>query len=119
MHELSIAQNILEIVHQYIPPEDRHRVVKVGMKVGELSGVVVESLEFCFGAVNAGTPMEGAQLNIERIPLQAECRTCRSRFHVEESVFRCPDCGSTDLEITTGRELQVTDIELRDGEETT
>ena len=117
MHELSIAQNILEIVQQYVPLQDRHRITRVGMKLGELSGVVVDSLEFCFGAINAGTPMEGARLDIEHIPLQAECKTCKTRFHVEESRFRCPACESEDLEITAGRELQVTDIELRDGEE--
>jgi len=117
MHELSIAQNVLDIVHQYVPAEDRHRIATVGMNVGELSGVVVDSLEFCFTAITSDTPMREARLKVVEIPLQARCRSCAAAFRVEHSQFSCPSCGSTDLEITAGRELQVTDIELRDGEE--
>ena len=118
MHELSIAQNILDIVHQYVPPEDRGRITRVGMKIGELSGVVVDSLEFCFTAIISGTPMVDARLNVVQVPIQARCRSCSSAFQVDQSVFRCPNCGGSDLEVTAGRDLQVTDIELRDGEGT-
>ena len=117
MHELSIAQNVLDIVHQYVPPEDRHRIATVGMKIGELSGVVVDSLEFCFTAITSATPMKDARLKVTEIPVQARCRTCSATFRVEYSEFRCPSCGGTDIEVTAGRELQVTEIELRDGEE--
>ncbi len=114
MHELSIAQSILEIVQQHLPADGTPSVRTVSMKVGELSGVVTESLEFCFQAITAGTPLEGARLAIERLPVRARCRACASVFPVEESVFRCGSCGSDDLEIISGRELQVTEIELAD-----
>ncbi len=117
MHELSIAQSVLDIVHQYVPADDRHRIATVGMKIGELSGVVVDSLEFCFTAITSATPMKDARLKVTEVPVQARCRTCAATFRVKDSDFRCPSCGSGDLEITAGRELQVTDIELRDGEE--
>lgn len=117
MHELSIAQNILDIVQQYVPASDSRNVKTVRMKVGELSGVVTESLEFCFGAIIMGTHLEGARLDIEQIPLQTECKQCAKLFRVEENNFRCPTCGSDDLSIVSGRELQVTEIELNDGGE--
>jgi hydrogenase nickel incorporation protein HypA/HybF len=115
MHELSIAQNIVDIVQQYVPDTDSGNVRTVRMKVGELSGVVSESLEFCFGAIIMGTPLEGAHLAIEQIPLQTECRKCGNVFRVEEYNFRCPACASDDISIVSGRELQVTEIELNDG----
>lgn len=114
MHELSLAHNVLEIVQQYVPPEDAHTVKTVRMKIGELSGVVVESLEFCFEAITTGTSLHGARLDVEQIPLRSECRQCATLFRVEQNNFRCPSCGSSNLTIVSGRELQVTEIELND-----
>jgi hydrogenase nickel incorporation protein HypA/HybF len=114
VHELSIAQNILEIVRQYVPQEKERAVKSVRVMVGDLSGVVSESLTFCFGALTTGTPLERATLAITAVPLQAECRDCRRRFTVEQLQFLCPACGGTDLLILSGKELQVTEIELLD-----
>jgi hydrogenase nickel incorporation protein HypA/HybF len=114
MHELSIAQSILEIVQHHLPADGSRNVRTVSMKVGELSGVVTDSLEFCFQAITAGTTLEGARLAIEHLPVRARCRTCSAAFPVEQSVFRCTSCGGSDLEIVSGRELQVTEIELAD-----
>src|SRR5512140_134057 len=116
MHELSIAQSILEIVRQHLPANGSQNVRTVNMKVGELSGVVTDSLEFCFEAITTGTPFEGARLAIEHLPVRARCRTCAAVFPVEQSVFRCTSCRGEDLEIVSGRELQVTEIELADDE---
>ena len=115
MHELSLAQNVLEIVQQYLPADNAHAVRCVRMKVGELSGVVIDSLDFCFNALASGTPLQGVRLEIEQIPLRARCRKCSNVFRIENTLFRCVACGSTDLEILSGRELQVTEIELDDG----
>lgn len=114
MHELSIAQSILEIAERHLPPDRGQRVTAVRLKVGELAGVVEESLLFCFGAITAGTRLEGASLDIERVPLSARCGRCTLSFAVRNSTFLCPSCGSGDLVVTGGRELQVTEIELQD-----
>jgi hydrogenase nickel incorporation protein HypA/HybF len=114
VHELSIAQSICEIVGQYVTPEKQHAVKSVRVLVGDLSGVVPESLRFCFGAITAGTPLERAGLTITAVPLEAECRDCRRRFTVEQLQFLCPACGGTDLAVLSGKELQVTEIELHD-----
>jgi hydrogenase nickel incorporation protein HypA/HybF len=112
MHELSIAHNVLEIVQQYVPMNQQEDVRTVRMMVGELSGVVADSLAFCFQAITAGTPLERAVLEIEHIPLRARCRQCENLSTIEQTRFQCPACGSTDVEITSGRELQVREIEL-------
>ena len=58
MHELSIAQNILEIVHQYVPEEQRAKVQSVKVQVGRLSGVVA--------ALPRGAGVAGLALRLER-----------------------------------------------------
>jgi hydrogenase nickel incorporation protein HypA/HybF len=114
LHELSIAQSICEIVEQYVPAASRQHVRSVRVLVGELSGVVPDSLAFCFTAITAGTPLGGASLEITHVPLRAECRSCHETFHVEQPVFLCPSCGGSDLLTLSGRELQVSQIELND-----
>jgi len=114
VHELSIAQSIYDIVAQHVPPEQRRAVKSVRLLVGELAGVVPESLSFCFGAITSGTPLERAELTITPVPLKAACRECRRKFVVAELRFQCPECGKTDVEVLSGKELQVTEIELID-----
>ncbi len=115
MHELSLAQNIVEIVRQHVPEDNGRTVRSVKLQLGEMAGVIPDSLMFCFEAIISGTSLEGAILDIEQVPLKAECRSCRRRFAVVENVFACPDCGSSDLAILSGRELQVVEIEVSDG----
>lgn len=112
LHELSIAQSIVEIVEQNLPANGSPRVRSIRLKVGELAGVVVDSLEFCFAAITSGTRLDGATLDVDRIPLMVVCRTCHQTFHVEQFVFLCPTCGRGDVEVVSGRELQVSEIEL-------
>ncbi len=112
MHELSIAQNIVEIVERNLPPGDHRTVRVVRLTVGEMAGVVVDSLEFCFNAITAGTYLDGTALEIVHIPIAASCEACGKAFAVQDSMFRCPDCGSLNVVLTAGQELQVKEIEL-------
>ena len=116
MHELSIARDILDIVNQYVAPEQMNAVRSVRLKVGKLSGIVPESLEFCFSAVVSDTPLAQANLEIERIPTRAECPDCGNSFLIDDPAFLCPRCGSTSIRVVSGTELQVVEIELADQE---
>lgn len=68
MHELGVAQSILDIVRAYVPAEKGAAVREVRLRVGDRAGVLVESLEFCFGVAVAGTPYESAVLAVDRVP---------------------------------------------------
>jgi hydrogenase nickel incorporation protein HypA/HybF len=114
MHELGIAESILQIVQQSIPEEGAASVRIVRIRVGQLSGIVPDSLDFCFSAIVHDTPMRHARLEIEQVPLTSECRDCRKRFQVSEADFSCPACTSTNLELVSGRELEVVEIEMAD-----
>lgn len=115
MHELTIAQNICDIVKRELEDIDGIKEVrKIRVKVGKLSGVVPDSLNFCFGFVSEGTPMEGASLEIEEIPVEVECNRCGDRFSLQEPLFVCPGCGSGDLGILAGQELLLQSIEVEE-----
>jgi hydrogenase nickel incorporation protein HypA/HybF len=114
MHELGIAQNILQIVQQAVPETGAPCVRIIRIRVGQLSGVVPDSLDFCFSAIVNDTEMKQARLEIEQVPLTSECRDCRQRFPINELDFFCPACKSTNLELVSGRELEVVEIEMAD-----
>lgn len=111
MHELSIAESILEIVSESVPDRNK-KVLSVTVEVGELTAVIPESLQFCFNAIIEETPYRGAQLIIREKKLTGACRTCGSGFPINNYLFQCPDCGSTDVEVTGGQELNVTELEV-------
>jgi len=117
MHEMSIAESIIEIVQQHLPKHEGCKVRSVTLRVGALAGIVPESLEFCFTALTTDTPLDGARLTIGRVPLAATCRACgvTSEIHLES--FACPACQDSNIEVLSGTELQVTEIETDDGSE--
>ena len=114
MHELGIAQNILEIVQQAVPKEQVPAVRWIRLRIGQFSGIVPDSLEFCFQAIVSETPMHQAGLAIERVPTVFQCRKCAYRFHVNDLEYLCQACKSSDLEIISGKELDIVEIELAD-----
>ena len=114
MHELSIAQSILEIVEQHVPGDRQRCIRSVMVDVGELSGVVPESLSFSFEVIVAGTPLESARLEIRRIPVIMRCPDCAAEIERETPVFECSGCGGKNLRMIAGNELQVREVELED-----
>lgn len=115
MHEMGIAKQIIEIATSSIPDgmEDIS-VERVNLKVGKLSSVVPDSLTFCFENLSIDTPLAGADLNIEVVPILARCNECKSEWTINEPIFMCEKCKSGSIEILSGRELDITSIELED-----
>lgn len=114
MHELSVAQNIVEIIQEHVPSDGLRRVKNVSLKIGELAGVVPDSLEFCFDAITEQTPMRNAVLVIEHVPFAVECRKCGKVLTNSVGTLVCAGCGSDETRIASGNELLVTAIELLD-----
>ncbi len=114
MHELSIAKNILEVAREHLPADSSAAVRNVRLRVGDLAGIVPESLEFCFKVLAAGTGFEGSRLTIERVPVVVECRRCGTRSGVDGRGYLCASCGFPDVVIVHGRELEIVSIELDD-----
>jgi len=113
MHELSIAQDILDIVFSNVPADEYENVAEIKVKIGEMAGVVPESLEFCFKAIASETQLANATLIIDKIPFILKCNSCNITSSNEMGIRICPDCGSSDTRIISGTELEVTEVELR------
>lgn len=112
MHELSIAQSVIEIVEDNIKSQPSSKVRTVFMKVGKMSNVLVDSLVFGFDSLISGTELEGAKLEVEEIPLKIKCNECLAETELERFTFMCTKCKSTKVEIISGNELTVSEIEL-------
>ena len=109
MHELSIADAVVRIACEHA---GGRRVTRVEVSVGRLRQVVPESLEFAFELVARGTPVEGAELALQEVPVRVACRRCAEETEVDEFPLACSFCGSLDVEVVAGEELQVEALEL-------
>jgi hydrogenase nickel incorporation protein HypA/HybF len=114
MHELSVAQEILGIVNQYLSNPLPNTVKSIKVKVGKLSNILPDSLTFCFEALTSQTPLEGTKIEILQIPVKIICINCNKESEIDPPVFACPVCGNNRIKIISGTELQVDEIELFD-----
>ena len=112
MHELSIATNLLQLIVEQQKEHQFNRVSRIHLVIGEFSTVVPEALEFSFEIVSQGTVAEGAEIVIRTLPLVLKCHACGSEFETEPYMFVCPQCGSTEVEIVSGNELNIESIEV-------
>jgi hydrogenase nickel incorporation protein HypA/HybF len=109
VHELAIAEGVVEVVAERIGAA---RAVRVILRVGRLTCVEPEAVRFCFEACARGTPVEGAALEIVDVPARARCRACGApELEVDARIPLCA-CGSADLELVSGEELSVAAVEV-------
>jgi hydrogenase nickel incorporation protein HypA/HybF len=115
VHELSIAISRIEAACGKAATLGDVRVEAVCVRIGPLSGVVKEALSFCFDAAAQGTAIEGARLEIEDVPAVVFCPHCsEERQLASVQHLRCPVCGELTPEVTSGRELELTALEVYD-----
>ena len=114
MHEMSIAINIFEVVQRHLPKERNTRVKKIFLRAGKLAAIYPLALDTCLRAVSRDTPVAGAEIVIDEVPIRAQCRSCQAITEFDEPPFVCAMCGGTQLDITSGRELFVESIEVED-----
>ena len=112
MHELSIAQSVIEQVEQAAGKEKAVRVLTVTLAIGALSGIERESLEFVFPMAAEGTIAAGAVLVVEEVPATAKCRACHAESDAQTPLLTCGKCGSSDVDVSGGRDLFIKSVEL-------
>ncbi len=112
MHEMSIAQSLVEIIQEEMSRHNASTLRSVTLHIGKMSAIVPDSLSFCFQVITTGTPLEGARLLMEVIPLRGRCRSCSQAFEIKDYVFVCPTCRSPDIEVTSGQDLSIVEIEV-------
>ena len=112
MHEMSLAEGVLQIVEDSARREGFGAVRAVRLEIGELAGVEVDALRFCFDVVARGTLADGARLDIERTPGGAWCMHCAKTVPVAARLDPCPECGTHQLQVCAGTEMRVKDLEV-------
>ncbi len=117
MHEMGIALEIIDIATASIPADCKGaKVARVNLAVGKLAAIVPDSLRFCFSIATKDTALEGAELVIDARPVVAVCKACGERWTIERPIFTCQACESGDLTLESGRELDITSIEIAEEE---
>ena len=112
MHELSIMQSALNIALEQARQAGATTVHSIRLRIGALSGVVPDALEFAFEALTPGTLAEHAKLAIEHVPARFWCAKCAREFQAEDMFAECPECHTLSGEIRAGREMEVASLEI-------
>lgn len=112
MHEGSLMASALEMALAQARQAGASRVHHLRLRVGELSGVVPEALQFAFEALRVGGPAAEAVLEIETVSARYLCEACRSEFAAGTEAPRCPGCGSQQARLIQGRELELMRLEV-------
>ena len=112
MHELALCENIVQILEQQAAEQNYAVVKTVRLEIGPLAGVELEALRFSFDAVTRGTLADRAKLEIIETQGLAWCMQCAKFVPLSQRFDACPDCGSFRLQITSGEELRIKELEV-------
>lgn len=110
MHELSLCTEMVRTLENLMDEEGLHKIQKIKLQVGEVTGVLPRFMQDCWGPASEGTRLEGAKLEIEYLPSSARCPKCGEVFHPEHGQTTCPKCGCKDCPIEKGFEFEITEI---------
>jgi hydrogenase nickel incorporation protein HypA/HybF len=112
MHEMSLAEGVLQVVEETAMREKAQRVKLIVLEIGRLAAVEPEALRFCFAAVADGSVAQGAALEIIEVPGTGWCMACSATVAMEEIYGTCPHCGSHQLRANAGTEMRVREVEI-------
>ena len=115
MHELQVTERILNIALQHASQHDVTKIVRIHLRIGELSDLEDEWIQRYFDYLSRGTLAENAQLAIERAPIVMSCDSCSSSFEIQRNELKqveCPECGESRCRMISGREYFVKNMEV-------
>ena len=119
MHEMGIANSVIDAVRVEAAKYPGSRPRRVGVRIGELTAIDASALQFCFEALLRETDLEPLELEIEPCPRRHRCMDCAVEFEVKAYEFHCPQCGEMRSECISGDELQLTYLEMDEYEPST
>lgn len=115
MHELAVTEGILNVALEASRQNGGKEITEIDLVIGELSSIVDDSVQFYFDMLSQNTLAQGAALRFRRVPAVVLCRACAYQGEVSAPLDPlCPTCGSTQLQVSGGREFYVESIEVKD-----
>jgi hydrogenase nickel incorporation protein HypA/HybF len=112
MHEVSIMQGALELALHTVQASAAKEIHSLHMRVGAMTGVVPDALQFAFEALREGTLAAGARLDVEMVPVSCWCAECQAEFESADWLQECPACHRPSMEIRHGLELELASVEI-------
>ena len=112
MHEYPITQSIINISVEEAKKHNSKKINEIRLKIGELTGLMPESLQIYFDMISVGTLAEGAKLLIIKVPVKFTCQKCLIESEVKGGLYKCPNCQSIDIKITSGNEYMIESLEV-------
>jgi len=112
MHEVSLAEGVLNVIEDYQRKEGFASVRRVRLEIGRMADVEIKALRFCFESVARGRVADGATLEIVEVPGQGWCVACRRAVPMQARFDCCPECGNFPLQVSAGTEMRVCELEV-------
>jgi len=112
MHELAVTQNILEIALRHAEKANAQRITQLNLVIGELAGIVDDSVQFYWDIITRDTIAEGSQLHFDRRTAVLRCTQCGHTFPLNSQEYRCPICGDHRVIACGGDEFRLESIEV-------
>ena len=114
MHEYSIVEGVLDSVIPAAEKAGADRIVCVRLRVGDMTEVVQESLDFMWGICceQRGPMVEGCRLEVEYVYPRSACLKCGHEFEHDRFHLKCPECGSASTMLLSGRELEISSMDV-------
>ena len=113
MHELPVTQAILDTALAAAQQAGGQRILAIDLVIGELSGIVDDSVQFYFDILSRDTPAQGAQLRFQRQPAKVACQDCGYAYDAAPPLAPfCPVCGSLHVQVSGGRQFHLESIEI-------
>lgn len=112
MHEMAISESILGILEDEARRQSYRRVKAVWLEIGPFAGIETEALRFSFDVVTKGTLADKALLEIVPTEGKAWCLECEKSVALKERYDACPSCGGHQLQMTSGDEMRIKELEV-------
>lgn len=112
MHEMSLAESVLQIIEESARTRGFRRVHTVVLEIGALAAVEPDAMRFCFDAVTRGSIAEGAGFEVVHVPGTGHCIECGRDTELTAVYDACSHCGALPVQVTGGTEMRVKELEV-------
>ena len=115
MHEIGIANSILDAVRAEAALHPGGEPRKVAVRIGELAAIDADALQFAFEVLTRDTDLDSLELEIEICPRRQRC-SCGFEFNVSGYELQCPQCGERRSQCISGDQLELAYLEIEERE---
>ncbi len=119
-----MADAIVKTVIEAAEKNDAIEILEVTIEIGQMTMLNPEQLKFMLEVLSEDTILNGAEFNMELIPIEIECLSCGFKGEADSEeldhyipVINCPNCEEKNMNITAGRECNVKNIKIEKSDE--